>query len=187
MSSQGRRLAILMGTYNGARHLREQLGSIALQDHPDWTLAASDDGSTDDTLEILSEFGKKHSKEKLQIVNGPGRGFCRNFLSLADRDDLDADYFAWADQDDIWPRDKLTRALGLLAPYGQKTPALYCGRTAIVDENNNLRGFSPLRSSPPPEFKNALVQSLAGGNTMVFNCAARELIRAGNRFNPVSH
>ncbi|MDR1039419.1 MAG: glycosyltransferase family 2 protein [Deltaproteobacteria bacterium] len=186
-SGAGRRVAILMGAYNGARHIREQLDSILMQDHGDWTLTVSDDGSTDGTLEILDAYREQWGPERLAVVRGPRRGFCRNFLSLADREDLAADYFAWADQDDIWLPDKLSRSLALIAPAGQDAPTLYCGRTAIVDEHDVLRGLSPLRSAPPPEFANALVQSLAGGNTMVFNRPARELIRVGCGLDPVSH
>jgi glycosyltransferase involved in cell wall biosynthesis len=181
------RVAILMCAYNGARHIRQQLDSLLRQDHPDWTLTVSDDGSKDGTIDILEEYRESLGAERLRIVKGPGKGFCRNFLSLTGREEVDADCFAWADQDDVWLPDKLSRAMRLLAPYGQDIPALYCGRTAYVDAQSEPAGLSPLRSAPPPAFENALVQSLAGGNTMVFNRPARELVRAGAAADPVSH
>jgi glycosyltransferase involved in cell wall biosynthesis len=46
-------VAILMCTFNGERFLKEQLDSFATQTHQNWTLWVSDDGSTDQTLEIL--------------------------------------------------------------------------------------------------------------------------------------
>ena len=59
-------------------------------------------------------------------------------------------------------------------PY--ERPALYCSRTAIADENcDSIIGYSP-HFSKKPSFQNALIQSLGGGNTMVFNLAARNLI-----------
>jgi glycosyltransferase involved in cell wall biosynthesis len=176
-----------MGTYNGERHLSEQLDSIARQEHREWTLTVSDDGSSDGTLEILARYRKDWGPDRLKVIEGPCGGFCRNFLSLADLPAPDAGYFAWADQDDVWLPDKLRRALRLLSPLGQDMPALYCGRTAIVDDGGAKLGLSPLRSAPPPSFLNALVQSLAGANTMTFNIPARELIRAGKALRPVSH
>jgi glycosyltransferase involved in cell wall biosynthesis len=187
MAEHGTSVAILMCAYNGARHIRAQLDSIAAQDHRDWTLAVSDDGSNDGTLDILAGYRREWGPGRLRIVRGPGRGFCRNFLALTDCRDVDADYFAWSDHDDVWLPGKLSRALRLVAPLGQGQPALYCGRTALVDERLAPLGLSPLRSAPPPTFANALVQSLAGGNTMLFNRPARELIREGAGGDPVSH
>ena len=81
--------------------------------------------------------------------------------------------------DDVWEADKLTRALTSLAHVDPATPALYCCRTRLIDELGHTIGYSPLFSKAP-HFRNAIVQSIAGGNTMVFNAAARRLlIRAG--------
>lgn len=49
-------VAILMATYNGSKYLQEQLDSIARQNHHNWILYVSDDGSTDATLDILQAF-----------------------------------------------------------------------------------------------------------------------------------
>jgi glycosyltransferase involved in cell wall biosynthesis len=180
------KVTIMMGTYNGAKFLLEQLLSLESQEHKNWELLVSDDGSTDDTLKLLQKFQDTWPQGKLTIVDGPHKGFCQNFLSLLDRAQ-DSDYFAWADQDDIWCPYKLTQSIEKLRHYGDTTPALYCSRTTIVDEHNNILGMSPLRSTPPPSFSNALVQSLAGANTMVFNQPARELIKLGLGLAPVSH
>ncbi|MDR2354089.1 MAG: glycosyltransferase family 2 protein [Deltaproteobacteria bacterium] len=180
-------VAILMGTYNGEKFLEEQLDSLEAQEYSNWILYVSDDGSTDGTLDILKRYQKKWGDNKLKIMNGPKAGFCRNFLSLTKNEDIKADYFAWSDQDDIWLPEKLSHALELLAPFGQKTPVLYCTRTTLVNENDIVFGESPLMAVQPPSFSNALVQSLAGANTMVFNIPSRELIGLGYPFNPISH
>ena len=92
---------------------------------------------------------------------------------------IEADYFAFCDQDDVWEPDKLSRALAWLAHVDPEIPALYCCRTRLIDEQGHTIGYSPLFSKAP-HFRNAIVQSIAGGNTMVFNAAARRLlIRAG--------
>ena len=52
--------AILMATYNGERHLREQLDSLFLQTNQDWHLFVHDDGSTDATVSIVQDYVKRH-------------------------------------------------------------------------------------------------------------------------------
>ena len=168
-------VAILLCTYNGQNYLTEQLQSIADQTHTNWLVWASDDGSSDDTLPLLEAWRRKWGEPRLHMVEGPARGFSANFLSLACRSDISADYFAFSDQDDIWEKDKLERALSWIETIPKDTPALYCSRTCIIDRIGRQVGLSPLFSRPP-SFRNALVQSIGGGNTMVFNEAARELL-----------
>ena len=95
-------VAILMCTLNGERFLKEQLDSFTTQTHQDWTLWVSDDGSTDQTLEILRATQAEWGADRLKIVEGPRKGFARNFLSLACRAEIEAEYFAFSDQDDVW-------------------------------------------------------------------------------------
>nr|WP_275590850.1 glycosyltransferase family 2 protein [Pseudomonas sp. DP-17] len=164
-----------MSTYNGASFLREQLDSLISQTHRDWVIFASDDGSCDATLTILSEYQLKLGQDRLAIFPGPRKGFSANFLSLLKRPELVADYYAYCDQDDVWNTHKLEYALQWLASSSPATPALFCSRTRLVDESGIPIGFSPLFRRPP-SFRNALVQSIAGGNTMVMNRAAKELL-----------
>ncbi|SDZ78400.1 Glycosyl transferase family 2 [Thiothrix caldifontis] len=180
-------VAILLCTYNGQRYLRDQLDSVAAQTYPHWVMWASDDGSQDDTLSILAEYRAKWSQERLSVVHGPRSGFVANFLSLACRVDIQADYYAYSDQDDVWYTDKLQRAVAWLRTVSDDVPALYCSRTQLVNADNNEVGFSPLYSSPPC-FANALTQNIGSGNTMVFNHAARLLLlEAGGDVDVVAH
>ena len=186
-TSQAKRVAILLCTYNGSRFLEEQLASIAAQVHSNWTLVASDDGSTDATLAILKAWGMTLPTPRLAVVQGPARGFVANFLSFITKPSIAADYYAFADQDDIWEADKLSRAVAWLGTVESSVPALYCARTRLVDSDNREIGLSPLFAKKP-SFANALVQSIAGGNTMVFNEATRRLLAdAGVTAGVVSH
>ncbi len=115
---------------------------------------------------------------------GPSRGFAENFRSLLTSSDVAADYFAFADQDDVWDKDKLSRAIGPVRETATETPALYCSRTRLVDESGQPIGFSPLFTRRPG-FRNALVQSIAGGNTMVMNRAALSILaQSAQRTSP---
>ncbi|WP_081235221.1 MULTISPECIES: glycosyltransferase family 2 protein [Pseudomonas] len=181
------RVAILLCTFNGERFLVQQLESIARQTYSHWVVVVSDDGSTDSTLELLREYVERWGDDKLSIRQGPGRGYAANFLTVTCDESIKSDFYAWADQDDIWQENKLESALQRLQDIPSHTPSLYCGRTALIDEHGANIGLSPLFERPVG-FANALVQSVGGGNTMVFNHAARQLFqRAGAGLDIVSH
>ncbi|WP_233234475.1 glycosyltransferase family 2 protein [Bordetella sp. LUAb4] len=180
-------VAILLCAYNGERYLAEQLDSIETQTHREWSVWVSDDGSSDGTAKILQEYSDRWGSDRLIVVHGPSRGFAANFLSVACRSEIKADYYAYSDQDDIWQPDKLRRALEHLEPSGHATPTLYCSRTQLIDSKGRSIGFSPLFTREPG-FRNALVQNVGGGNTMVFNHAARQLLMsAGPDLKIVAH
>jgi glycosyltransferase involved in cell wall biosynthesis len=186
-SLESPKVCILMGTYNGARFLHEQLDSLEAQNHPNWVVVASDDGSKDQTMSILHRYRAKWPQGKLVIKNGPQKGFCHNFLSLACDPEVKADFYAFCDQDDVWLPEKLDVAINTISKNQSiSTPFLYCGRTTYVTEELDSCGLSPLFVFPP-SFRNALVQSIAGGNTMVFNQAAKTLIEKAGIQNVPSH
>jgi glycosyltransferase involved in cell wall biosynthesis len=167
-------VTILLCTLNGERFLAEQLASLESQTFKNWKLIASDDGSWDGTKSILVAFQKSCEPGKVEIIDGPRRGATANFLFQACAENLVSEYYAFCDQDDVWDADKLERAIEALEQIDSGVPALYGSRTRLIDEAGNEIGFSSLFRRKP-EFRSALVQSIAGGNTMVFNQKAREL------------
>lgn len=169
------RVAILMCTYNGAAWLEEQLRSFEAQTFSRWTLYVSDDASTDATLDILENYRLRWGADRLVIFRGPCKGFAENFISLIQRPEVQGDYFSFSDQDDVWFFDKLERGIAGLEPIGAQVPALYCSRTRLVDADGHVIGESPLFPKAT-SFRNALVQSIAGANTMLINRAARDLL-----------
>jgi len=182
----GSHVAILLTTYNGASFLKQQLDSIVGQSHGNWTLYISDDGSSDETLNIIETYRVSLGNERVRLFYGPRRGFAQNFLSLIRNPSVRGDFFAFSDQDDIWFADKLERSLKRF-PQNEGEPALYCSRTRLVDEDGGFIGYSPLFRKAPA-FNNALVQSIAGANTMLLNAAARALLaRIPEHAQVVSH
>lgn len=180
-------VGVLLCTRNGAQYLEEQLRSISDQTHTEVHIVASDDGSDDGTLDILHRYAAQSpNRRSMRIQGGPRRGATANFLSLASDPNIAGDYFAYCDQDDIWLPDKLERALGWLRAVPKSIPALYCSRTILIDRDGRYIGVSPAFKKPP-SFRNALVQNLAGGNTMVFNECARGLLVSAGPLDVISH
>lgn len=186
MDSGGESVAILMCSAHGEHFIEEQLQSIADQRHGDWKLYVSDDGSVDRTKERIVNFALSRPPGQVHMFEGPQKGFVENFLTLTCDERANADYYAYCDQDDVWEADKLERAIRWLATVPENTPAVYCSRTRLIDEFGQSIGYSPLFRKAP-SFRNALVQSLAGGNTMVFNNAARALLCRVGTVNIPSH
>lgn len=181
------RIAVLMGTWQGGEFVEQQIESIAAQKDVAVELFISDDGSTDGTLDRLGVLSKQFSHLGMRLRLGPQRGFVANFLSLACDRAIQADYFAFADQDDVWHIDKLAAAIRAVKSNPLDKPLVYFSRTRIVDARGKVIGMSPpFRRAPSLE--NALVQSIGGGNTAVFNNAARELLcHAGPDIDVPSH
>lgn len=183
----GQHVAILLCSYNGADYLAPQLQSYLDQTHADWSLHISDDGSTDGTQAMLQRFAADHPAHAVRLYSGPGEGFVRNFLNLTCRPEITADYYAYSDHDDVWFADKLARAVAALAEIAPGVPALYCSSSTLIDAQGQPCGASQCFAKVPG-FGNALVQSIAGGNTMVFNHAARALLlKAGQALALPSH
>lgn len=181
-------VVILLALFEGAECLDDQLGSLLCQSHRDWSLIASDDGSTDRGPDILRRFAESNPGRDITLIDGPRMGFAQNFLHLLRAAGPDAPFVSFCDQDDVWLPHKTERAVRALRDIDADTPAMYCGRTLHCDED-----LQPLRASPlfpkEPSFRNALVQNIGGGNTMVLNNAAlRMLAEASTRVEGiVSH
>lgn len=165
-------VCVLLSTYNGERYLQEQIASIRAQEDVKICLVVRDDGSTDSTIALLSQFQSDNQlKLMLGKVNlGPGI----SFLKLLESAPNDCKFFAFCDQDDVWQKNKLARATAALAPFGEEVPAMYCSRLEIVD--SNLQSLELTRVPRQMGFGNAMVENVATGCTIVLNQRARSLI-----------
>jgi glycosyltransferase involved in cell wall biosynthesis len=175
------KINILLACFNGESFLHEQIESLATQEMVELDLFIADDGSTDGTLDIIQALKPSRAIKSIQFVkNRPNIGAANGFLTLLSTALTHAncnksDLFSFCDQDDIWCSDKLIKANSAIDIFDQQLPVLYGGRTRLVNSDLEHIGHSPLFKRLP-SFKNALVQSLMGGNTMVFNYAAAKLI-----------
>lgn len=172
-------VVILLATYNGGRFLQQQLDSILAQSGVEWVLFWRDDGSSDDTVAIVTAFLARLGRGAR--VPGPeGRvGPSASFLVLLAHAAAahPGAVVAFADQDDVWLDDKLGR--GLLGLAGVGGPAIYCARQILVDETLAVLRPSALLQTPPG-FAAALTQNIATGCTVMLNPAAVALV-AGSR------
>lgn len=153
-------VAILLSTFNGQNYIKDLLNSLQKQRLVYLTIFVIDDSSSDLTIQILKE-----SKLNIKILKTKGfKDPVKNFINLLYLVPKDYDYYAFCDQDDFWLRNKLIYSIYNL----KKNNADISGsRTYITNEFLKITNQSP-QFKKKPSFKNALVQSIAGGNTMVW-------------------
>ena len=118
---------ILLALYNGEKYLEELLNSLENQSYKNWRLIAADDGSTDNTLEIIKNFAKKSFHEVEIHINTPATGSAKeNFMSLFQY--IKSPYVMLCDQDDVWLNDKIKitfeKMLDTEKIFGTETPVL---------------------------------------------------------------
>lgn len=179
---------VILAYYNGKKYILEQLNSIFSQSYNNIDIHISDDKSDLDPDSILSNIPEAWKSRISFSQNSENLGYCQNFLTALSNASNDYDYYAFSDQDDIWYPDKISRALEILSQQPSKSPSLYCARTEIFDITcQNSLGYSSLFKKQP-SFANALVQCIAGGNTMVCNGTARNVIvESATNLQVVSH
>lgn len=167
-------ISIALATYNGARHLRNQLESLESQTRPPDELVVSDDGSSDGTQEIVRSFARAAQFE-VKLIEQPTRlGFADNFFAAAFA--CSSRYLAFCDQDDVWLPQKLLFAEKTLKARGL---GIFVHQSCTVDESLNRLGqldqAIPLRGDIRPLRFDAYDRGY--GHCMVFR---REILHVGN-------
>lgn len=155
---------ILMSTYNGEKYVEEQIESILNQTYPYIKLLIRDDGSKDSTIEILSKYEKKYPS-KIKIILGENIGVTKSFYELLNLSNKKCLFYAFADQDDVWNKEKIEVALSYLKNNNE--PQLYFSNLEIV--NKDLERIRDLNINPNFSKKNSIVQNKITGCSMVFN------------------
>lgn len=167
------RVCIILSTYNGKKYVCQQLDSIFQSaEDMDIFLYVRDDGSKDDTIQILEEYGRKNNVE-IKIDAGENAGSARSFL-LAIRNCPKADYYAFCDQDDVWLPKKIATAVKQIGDTEQ--PILWCSDYQVTDANLNVILPSALKQPIQDDVRSMFYNNVPGC-TMVFNWALMQKMR----------
>lgn len=165
---------VILSTYDGENYLEEQLTSLVNQSYFDLKIRVRDDGSKDRTQDILDCFFKKIALGSWYA--GKNIGVIDSFFELlSENDDESVAYYAFCDQDDIWKPDKIERAVGIIQNYEENIPVMYCSSYELLNSSTG-ETITPTGSIIRPSFRNALVENIATGCSIVLNKAARNLI-----------
>ncbi len=119
-------ISIITPVYNGARTIQATITSVLAQTFSDFELIIVDDGSTDNTLEILSQY----RDPRIQILSASHGG------AAASRNrglkQASGDYIAFLDADDLWTPDKLAAQFNALQTHPEAAVAY--SWTDYIDE-----------------------------------------------------
>lgn len=165
------KVLVLLATHNGEKYLSEQLQSILEQTDVDVSILVSDDYSSDSTVEILKEFSKNN---KIRVISSKFGSAQKNFYNLINNAS-GFDYYAFADQDDYWNKDKLKRALSYL--HNDKIPELYYSVSVPTDEYLNILDKKLYNHHIVDTFGKSIVATNSQGSTMVFNRLLMEAVQ----------
>ena len=165
--------AVLLSTFNGAKFLQQQLDSLVIQEDVDVQVFARDDGSTDNTEEILGRYAV-YWPQLAHSAGGRNLGPAGSFLDLLFNAPDTYDFYAFCGQDDVWLSTKLARACRRLTEAATDRPGLYCSSVMCVDET--LRPLGRRSIGGDASFQHLLFENIAYGTTVVLNAQARILI-----------
>lgn len=143
-------VSIIMPSYNSSENILSSVKSVLAQKYESWELLITDDCSTDDTLDIISDLSKNDERIKVFSLNkNSGAGAARN-NSI---EKAKGRFIAFLDSDDIWHEDKLLKQVEFM--LGGHYALTYTAYSKI-----NLEGQIKKEISPPPKVNyNELLKS----------------------------
>ena len=168
---------ILMSTYNGQQFLAEQIRSIQDQSYTDWTLFIRDDGSSDNTKEILKDF--EHQDSRIHLIDNDksdNLGVIKSFHKLVNHDR--ADYYFFSDQDDVWLPNKLELSLKEAQNYLADLPLMVYMDLKVVNQDLKIMTESMVKSQSHhanTELVQELTENTVTGGVAMINHALAEM------------
>lgn len=169
------KILILLSSYNGEKYINEQLDSILHQDGIDYHVLIRDDGSIDSTTDILKKYKEVYS-DQIDVEYGQNIGWKKSFFELckiAESDYGQYEYFAFADQDDIWLPQKLYVAVNALSTVANPVKLYFSNLYYYKDGKSygKIWHKKPIQSP-----KRCLLFNYATGCTIVFSKTLLKLI-----------
>ncbi len=173
---------ILLATYNGEKYISEQIDSLLNQTYQNWILIVHDDGSSDNTIEILKKYVLKYPKKIILIEDGiKTRGAKNNFSHLLSFST--SKYIMFCDQDDVWLNDRIElfhkAMLESVKKYGN-IPIVVFSDLIVVDDklniiNDSMIKYQRLNPEIAKSFEMLKCQNVITGCAMMVNKKALEL------------
>lgn len=146
-----------MATYNGEKYLQQQIESILKNLSSKDELIISDDGSKDNTLDIVKHYMREDPR--ITLIFGPKAGFVKNFENAIRHSK--GDYIFLSDQDDIWSNNKVAEVMNC---FDTTDATLVVHDCQIIDEHQKViaPSFFKLRNSGPGVIHNLIKNSYIG-------------------------
>ena len=172
-------IAIIMAVYNGETYLNEQIDSLLSNTEKDFVLHIFDDGSTDRSAAVIQSYTDKYPSKIFYHRNVTNQGVIHNFLNGCLQ--VDADYYMFCDQDDVWLPEKIAHsveAVKLAEAQSPNVPIALFGDARVVDDSlqqlhpsfQQMSGYH----TDALDVAHLLMENKLIGCTMLFNRALRD-------------
>ncbi|KAA6310586.1 putative teichuronic acid biosynthesis glycosyltransferase TuaG, partial [termite gut metagenome] len=127
-------VSIITPTYNSSQFIKETINSILNQSYTNWELLITDDCSTDNSIEIISQYAQQDSRIKLFCLSeNSGAGIARNNSIKYAK----GRFIAFCDSDDKWLPEKLEKQVAFMLKHEY---ALVYSSYFTCTENGKLEG-----------------------------------------------
>jgi glycosyltransferase involved in cell wall biosynthesis len=175
------KVAILLTTFNSSKYLEIQLDSIIAQTDNNWRLYIRDDGSTDQTVDIINEYVANHDNITFIRDQHQNMGAMASFMHLLSV--VEAKYYMFCDHDDYWLENKIElskNAILKLDELHPNTPIVVHTDLYIVDDNltikhNSFWKYSRINPNLLTNKGFLQVFNCVTGCTMIFNAKAKDV------------
>lgn len=129
-----KRVSVIIPTYNRCRLVREAINSVLAQSFTDFELLVIDDGSTDDTAEMVKTINDERCRYFYKSNGGVASARNMGLMKAG------GEYVAFLDSDDLWPKEYLEGMVFTLqdaSDYG----VAYCGITQVYPDGRIVEGY----------------------------------------------
>ena len=163
------KISIITPTYNSSKFIKRTITSVLNQTYKDWEYLIIDDGSTDNTLELVNEFIKQDPRIKLlkNAQNSGGPATPKN-IGI---ENATGEYVAFLDHDDEWLPEKLEKQLKVFKESKNEKLGLVSCFLNIRDNDGKLI------YKHKKNYNGNVIKQLANGNFIVTSsCVMTKLI-----------
>ena len=132
-------VSIIVPAFNASRWIGMSLESALAQTLCEIEIIVVDDGSADDTAEVVAEFARRDSRIRLIRRENGGVGAARNTGIQAAR----GKFIATLDADDLWNPTKLEKQVRRIDQCGERTAMIYCWYRRVDEEGDEHGSYFP--------------------------------------------
>lgn len=169
-------VVVIISSYNGEKHIQKQLDSICKQKNVNISIYIRDDHSLDRTIKVIEKYKEKNRKVPIYIEQGEDNlGYAKSFWTAL-KNAPEADYYAFADQDDIWKPEKLQKSIDIMTAEPDIPQLSYCKMQRSDEKLRRLNEQIEVMKPEELSKKRVLIKTYNYGAATVINSQARKLI-----------
>ena len=147
-------VSIITPCYNGAKYISETIDSVLAQTYTQWEMIIIDDGSKDNSAEIVKNYMEKDDRIKFLQQENAGSAAARNNGIR----NAEGQYIALLDADDLWEPEFLQEQIAFMTE--KDAVCVYCSYKCIDENSNEI--LNPVICRPEITTKDMMVTNYIG-------------------------